>query len=246
MITIKTPEELDHLRKGGKILHEILHQIIEKAQVGITTAELNTYAEELIKKKGVKPSFKGYNGFPAAICTSVNDEVVHGIPCDYALQDGDIVGIDLGIWYNGLCTDSAYTVAIGKVDDNVMFFLKTVQKALKKAINVVKPGNRVGDISNAIQKVIEKQGYSPVRDCVGHGVGYKVHEAPDIPNFGSKGKGPLLKAGMVIAIEPIVNMGSHENYVKADNWTIASADQSLSGHYEHTVIVTPNGAEIVT
>lgn len=246
MIDIKSPSEIDAMRYGGKILHEVLREVASKVEPGITTEELNAYAETLIHKHGVTPSFKGYQGFPAALCTSINDEVVHGIPSNRKLEEGDIIGIDCGIWYKDLCTDSAITVPVGNITDETAFFLKTVQQALKKAIKVIKAGCKVGDISATIQKTVERQGFAPVRDCVGHGVGRAVHEPPDIPNFGSKDTGPTLEEGMTLAIEPIVNMGKPENYVADDDWTVKTADGSLSAQFEHTVAVSKNGCEVLT
>lgn len=246
MIDIKTDQEIDAMRKGGKMLHEILAKVSEKVAPGVSTLELNEYAEKLMDEMGVESSFKGYKGFPAVLCTSVNDEVVHGIPTERRLEEGDIIGIDCGIWHKGLCTDHAVTLPVGKVDNEISFFLQTVQKALKKALNIIKPGCTTGDIGNIIQKTVEKRGYSPVRDCVGHGVGKDLHEPPDVPNYGKPGKGPELKAGMTLAIEPIVNMGHYENYVKDDGWTVTSRDGSPSAQFEHTIVVTENGCEVLT
>lgn len=246
MIDIKTPQEIAAMREGGKILHNILAQVAKKVVPGITTMELNAYAEKLIQDYGVESSFKGYKGYPAVLCTSVNDEVVHGIPSNYCLKEGEIIGLDCGVWHKGLCTDSAITIPVGTISNELSFFLDTVQKALKKAIKIIQPGIHVGDISHVIQSTVEARGYSPVRDCVGHGVGKKLHEEPDIPSYGKAGVGPKLRAGMALAIEPIINMGGYENYIKEDEWTVATRDGSYSCQFEHTIVVTEKGNEILT
>lgn len=246
MSQVKSKEEIEIMREGGKILHLILREVAKKVIPGTKTIELNNYTEQLIEKYGVKASFKDYRGFPTALCTSVNNEVVHGIPSETVLKEGDIIGLDLGIWHKNLCTDSAITVAVGKIDANTQFFLETIEKSLNQALKIIRAGTKIGDIGACIQKFVEKRGYSPVRDCVGHGVGKTVHEEPDIPNYGQRGTGVELKAGMTVAIEPIVNMGHFENYVKNDNWTIATKDGSMSAQFEHTIAITEKGCDILT
>lgn len=246
MIIVKTAQEIDIMRESGQVLNLVLAETAKQAVPGITTKELDSFAENLIRKHKMKPGFKGYNGFPATLCTSVNEQIVHGIPGDYKLKTGDIIGIDCGVKHQGLYTDSALTVLVGEVDPNVQFFVKTVKKALNKCIKVVKPGNRIGDISNVIQKTIEQSGFSAVRDCVGHGVGRNLHEDPEICNFGRKGTGEKLEPGMTLAIEPIANRGSFQTRTLKDRWTVVSVDGSLSAHFEHTVAVTENGFEVLT
>lgn len=246
-IYIKKPEEIVLLREGGKILYEALHKIAELVKPGVSTGELNEFAEKFLKKKGVVGVFKGYHGYPAALCTSVNEACVHGVPSyDFILKDGDLIGLDMGVTLEGLITDSAITVAVGDISLEHQHLMKTTKKALDEAIKVVKIGNRVGDISSTIQKIVEKQGYAPVRDLVGHGVGYEVHEAPEIPNFGNKNEGPELKEGMVIAIEPIVALGDWKVKSLKDKWTMVTRDGSVTAHFEHTIAVTKGGPVVLT
>lgn len=246
-IYIKTDQEIKLLREGGKILHEILHKTAAKVKPGVSTGELNEYAEKLLAERGVVGAFKGFHGFPAALCTSVNDACVHGVPSfDFILKEGDIIGLDFGVTYEGLITDSAITVAVGEISSDTKHLMETTKKALKVGIRQAQVGNHVGAIGAAVQKLVEAQGYSSVRELIGHGVGYEVHEAPEVPNFGEKNDGPVLKEGMVIAIEPIVNVGDWNIKTLADNWTIVSADGSLSAHYEHSVAITKSGPMILT
>lgn len=246
-IPIKTPEQIKAMRHAARILKETLNMLIKAAKAGVSTLELDQMAEKFIlKHKAAKPGFKGYHGFPASICTSLNEEVVHGIPsADQILEDGDIIGIDCGVYYGGVHTDACCTVLVGKPDPEVRHFVKITKKALQRAVKKVRPGARIGDISATIQKVIEDQSYAPVVDCTGHGVGKDLHEPPEILNVGQKGKGPIMKAGMVLAIEPIATMGSGEVITAKDGWTVISADGSLSAHFEHTVLVTENGYEVL-
>lgn len=248
---IKTPEEIELIAEGGKILREILHQTAELVKVGISTWELNEFAEKMIYDAGGKPSFKGYgekkNPFPAGLCTSVNDQVVHGIPSRQAiLKGGDIVGLDIGMVYKGLYTDTAITVPVGSVSDKAKRLMQTTKKCLDLAIREVKAGIKVGDIGYVIQTEAEAAGFSVVRDLVGHGVGYDVHEDPPVPCFGKKNTGPILKEHMVIAIEPM--LCEHEYFLRfePDGWTIATADGGLSAHFEHTIAVTKHGSRILT
>ena len=247
IINIKTQEEIRLLREGGKILHEILQKTAEKVRQGISTGELNEYAERLLKERGAVGAFKGYHGYPAALCTSVNEACVHGVPSyDYFLKEGDIIGLDMGVTYKGLITDSAITVPVGQISPEAQHLLKTSKKALYEAIKVAAAGNRVGLISATIQKIVEQQGYSPVRDLVGHGVGYDINEAPEVPNFGDKNDGPELKEGMVIAIEPIIVMGGYKVKALKDKWTMVTVDGSLCAHFEHTVAISQDGAMVLT
>jgi len=247
MVTIKKPEEIKIIKQGGKILSSIVHQVAEEARDGITTLELDNIAEKLFKKSGGSPSFKGFSGYPAATCISVNEELVHGIPRkDKVIKNGDIVSIDIGLKYKGLFTDMSITVPIGKIPKKTQKLIKVTHKALDIGINELKPGNTIGDIGYAVQKYVESLGYSVVRSLVGHGVGYKVHEDPRVPNFGEKGSGIKLEQGMILALEPMVNIGQPDVMTKEDDWTIATADGSLCAHFEHTIAVTSQGHEIIT
>jgi len=246
VISIKTTSEIDIMRKSGRILHELHAKIQQAIKPGRTTLELDAMAEKFILENDAIPSFKGYNGFPATICTAVNNEVVHGIPSDYVLKNGDIIGVDSGVCYKGLHTDSCNTWVVGDVSDDISYFLKIVKKSLMKGIKMARPGNRIGDISNIIQKTIEQSGYGVVRELTGHGIGYNLHEDPEILNYGKKGKGLELKSGMTICIEPIVTMGDFRIRTLPDDWTIVTKDGSLSGHFEHTILITAHGNEVLT
>ncbi len=247
MIYIKTPEEIEKLRKGGVILARILNLVIKKVAPGISTAELNHYAEKLINEQGAEPSFKNYQGFPAVLCASINDQVVHAIPrTDSRLSEGDIISLDLGIWFDGLCTDMSRTVPVGRISSAARKLIEVTNKSLQKGIAQVRPGNRVGDISSAVQKYVEPLGYQVVKTLFGHGVGRSVHEDPRIPNYGKPGTGDKLKAGMVLAIEPMVTIGSSRVVTGEDGWSIATEDGSLSAHFEDTVVVTGDGNEVIT
>lgn len=246
-IPIKTPEQIQSMREGGKILKEALETVKNAVKPGISTYELDQIAERcILHYKGAKPGFKGYRGFPATLCTSVNEQVVHGIPSkNVILEDGDIVGIDCGVYLKGLYTDACRTVLVGKVDPQVRHFVKITKNALSQAVKQVRPGGHIGDISAVIQKILEDQGYSPVIECTGHGVGEDLHEAPEILNAGKKGNGPIMKPGMTLAIEPISTMGKRDVYTGKDGWTIFTVDGSPSAHFEHTVLVTFDGYEIL-
>jgi methionyl aminopeptidase len=248
---IKTQEEINTIAEGGRILHEILHNTSELAKPGVSTWELNEYAEKKITEAGGRPSFKGYgtkkNPYPAGLCTSVNDVVVHGIPSrDEVLKSGDIIGLDIGMEYKGLYTDTAITVGVGEIPDKVKKLLDTTKKSLDAAIKLAKAGNKIGDLSFAMQSTAEAAGFSAVRDLVGHGVGYDVHEDPPVPCFGKKGTGDILREGMVLAIEPM--LCEHEYFVTIDpdGWTIRTADGDLSAHFEHTIAITKDGARVLT
>jgi methionyl aminopeptidase len=247
MITLKSPRELDLMRKAGSIVAQILSEMGDMAKPGVTTGDIDRFAEQRIKDLGALPAFKGYHGFPACVCISVNDEVVHGIPSPKRiLKDGDIVGLDFGVIYQGWYGDSARTLAIGSVKPEVQKLLDVTRESLNKGIEQCFEGNRVFDIGHAVQNYVEGFGFSVVREFVGHGIGRALHEEPQVPNYGPKGKGLQLKAGMVLAIEPMINAGSHEVKVLSDGWTAVTVDHSLSAHFEHTVAVTKKGPEILT
>lgn len=247
MIYLKSERELNLMRKAGGIVARILDDMAQMAAPGISTGELDRFAESRIKELGAKPAFKGYNGFPACVCISVNQEVVHGIPSNKRiLKDGDIVGLDFGVVYDGWYGDSARTVAVGKISPEAQKLLDVTKESLYRGIAECREGNRVFDIGHAVQNYVENFGYGVVREFVGHGIGRALHEDPQVPNYGPKGKGPALKVGMVLAIEPMINAGSHEVKVLKDGWTAVTTDNSLSAHFEHTVAITPNGPEILT
>ena len=247
MITIKTPREIELLRKAGNIVyktHQYLQQYIKE---GITTDELNTLAHNFILKQNATPSFLGYNGYPKSICVSINDEVVHGIASDYKLKKGDVVSLDIGACYQGYHGDSAWTYIVGNPNKDIERLMQGTKESLYEGIKQVKPGNHIGDIGLAIEKCAKKYKLSIVRELVGHGVGTSVHEEPDVPNYSIKNyKGPILKEGMVIAIEPMLNLGSRHVIMEDDEWTISTYDGKPSAHYEHTVLVTKDGYEILT
>lgn len=253
MITIKTPEEIKILREGGRRLASVLYEVAEKVRPGLATIELDELAEKLIRDNNGESSFKNYKTkedkipFPASLCVSVNDEIVHGIPRrDRILKEGDIVSLDLGMKYKNLYTDMAITVPVGKIDKQAKKLIEITEKSLAEGIRIIKEGNYIGDIGFAIQKYVEKKGFNVVRKLVGHGVGYKTHEAPEIPNFGKKGTREILKSGMVLALEPMITAGSPDIILDSDNWTWKTKDGSLAAHFEHTVVVTKNGAGILT
>jgi methionyl aminopeptidase len=249
---IKTEEEIRSLAEGGKILAAVLREVAERALPGVSTFELNEFAEKKIREGGAIPSFKGYKGpkgpYPAGLCTSINNVVVHGIPKkDDILKEGDIIGLDCGVIYKKLFTDAAITVPVGDVSAVALKLIETTRRALKAGIFAATAGGTIGDIGHAIQSTVEEKGFSVVRDLVGHGVGYAVHEEPAVPCYGSRGTGPLIREGMVLAIEPMVNAGGFRVvFDRQDGWTVRTADGSLSAHFEHTVAITKNGAIILT
>lgn len=245
-IVLKTAEEIELMAEGGKLLASIVQRVSEAVKPGITTRELDALAEDLIAETGGEPSFKGFHGYPAATCISVNDEVVHGIPGKRVLKDSDLVGIDVGLRYKGFCTDHAVTVPIGKISHKVQELLDVTRESLAVGLEHVKPGNRIGDISYAIQEAIKPYDLGIVRDLTGHGIGRSPHEDPAIPNFGKAGTGPVLEEGMVLAIEPMVTLGSSQVKQLDDDWTIVTIDGSYAAHFEHTVAVTTNGCRILT
>ena len=246
MITIKSDREIELLSVAGDIVYQTHLYLRDFIKPGITTARLNQLAEDFIINHGAYPSFKGYEGFPASICTSVNEQVVHGIPGEVKLKDGDIISIDIGACYKGYHGDSAWTYPVGTISNDKDYLLYHTKKSLEVGLSFVKPGNRIGDISNAIENYALNCGLGVVKELVGHGVGTSIHEDPDIPNFGEPSTGPRLKKGMVLAIEPMLNLGSPNIVLLDDNWTIETEDYSPSAHFEHTVVVTDDGYKILT
>lgn len=247
VIPIKSEEEIEVMRHAGKILTETLNKLEQAVKPGVSTKELDQLAENFIlSHKGATPGFKGYHGFPGSVCTSINEDVVHGVPDeDQILREGDIIGIDCGVYFKGFHTDACRTVLVGDVDPEVRHFVKITKKSLQNAAKQVRPGGHIGDISAVIQKTLGDQDYSPVVDCTGHGVGKDLHEPPEILNVGKKGTGPVIKSGMVLAIEPISTMGKGDVDTSEDGWAIITRDGSLSAHFECTVLVTENGHEIL-
>lgn len=247
MIILKSQHEIEYIRQACKLTADTLAELIALAKPGVTTLELDQFAEEYIRSHGGEPSCKGYYGYPATICASINDEVVHGIPNAHRkLKNGDVISIDLVSSVNGYHGDSCVTIPIGKVKPQVMKLLKVTEESLFKGIEQAVVGNRVGDISHAVQTYCEKFGFGVVRDFVGHGLGREMHEDPQIPNYGPAGHGPLLKPGMVLCIEPMITMGTYEVHVLDDDWTAVTRDGKPAAHFEHTVVVTENGPEILT
>lgn len=246
MISIKSPRELELMRFAGQVVAQVLAQLEEAVTEGVTTRELDAMAERIIRKAGCIPAFKGYQGFPGSICASINEEVVHGIPGSRRLRQGDIISIDVGAVYKGYYGDAAVTVPVGEVTPEARRLIEVTREALNKGLEKAAEGNHLTDISFAIQSYVESNGFSVVRNYVGHGIGNQMHEEPQIPNFGKPGRGPRLKEGMVLAIEPMVNAGDWQVEVLPDNWTVVTLDRKLSAHFEHTVAVTKNGGEILT
>jgi methionyl aminopeptidase len=246
MITIKTQEEIKTIKEGGKILATVIKEIEKMAQPGITTLELNRAAEALILSAEAKPAFKGYEGFPYSLCASVNENIVHGYPSNYVLKDGDILKLDFGVLYKGFNTDSAITVAVGNVSYEAKRLINVTKKSLRLGIKKAKVGNTIGDIGNTVQRFVEDQGFSVIRDLCGHGIGKKVHEDPKIPNYGKRGTGEKLVEGMVICIEPMVAMGGYTLRKSDDGYGYATRDNSLSAHFEHTIAITNKGPIILT
>ncbi|MGA7521011.1 MAG: type I methionyl aminopeptidase [Acidobacteriaceae bacterium] len=247
-ITIRTPQEIEKMRRSGQVVREVLEHVRGAVKPGASTLDLEQAAAEKIRELGATPAFKGYRGYPCVLCTSINNEVVHGIPSgERKLHDGDLVSIDTGVVLNGYYGDSAITVAVGsKVGVKAQKLLDVTAASLQSAIRVVKPGSTLGDVGAAVQETVEAEGFSVVRDFVGHGIGTKLHEDPQVPNFGERGQGMALKAGMVLAIEPMVNAGRPGVEVLKDGWTTVTKDGSWSAHFEHTVAVTKDGALVLT
>ncbi len=247
MILLKSAREIGLMRDAGRILAEVVAELRTLVKPGISTLEIDREVEEFICSRGAKPAFKGYRGFPATICTSINEEVVHGIPSAHRrLKEGDIVGLDLGCIVEGYYADCAITLTLGDVPPRVQELLDVTRESLDRAIAQCHPGRRLGDVSHAVQSHVERHGFSVVRAFVGHGIGRSLHEDPQVPNFGEPGRGPLLKPGMVLAIEPMVTMGGSQVRVLEDGWTAVTEDGSLSAHFEHTVAITAHGPAVLT
>ena len=246
MIILKSNDEIALMRKAGKIVGETLLLLEKEVKPGVTTAELDMMAEEFITKHGAKPSFKGLYGFPSSLCISVNEQVIHGFPGAYVLKEGDIVSVDCGACINGFHGDAARTFPVGNISKEAQRLIDVTRDSFFKGIEYAKVGNRLSDISHEIQSYVEAAGFSVVRDFVGHGIGRNVHEDPNVPNFGKSGRGPKLQEGMVLAIEPMVNAGTYKVTTLKDGWTVVTADNSLSAHYENTVAILSDGPEILT
>ncbi len=246
MIVCKSAAEIERMRPAGRVVGEVLAMLREAVRPGISTAELDELAERHIRQAGAVPAFKGYHGFPATLCTSVNDEVIHGIPGERVLEAGDVISIDCGAVLDGYYGDSAITVPVGDIDETAAELLRVTNEALFKGIAQARPGGRVSDIGHAVQQHVEAHGFSVVREFVGHGIGERMHEEPQIPNYGDPGRGPRLTEGMVLAIEPMVNVGKAAVKVLKDGWTAVTRDGGLSAHFEHTVAVTADGPQILT
>jgi len=246
MVILRKPEEIAKIKASNIIVAEILAMLRERVQEGVTTLELDRYSEESARKRGAKPAFKGYRDYPYSLCISVNNEVVHGMPSKRALAAGDIVSLDFGVFYKGYYGDAALTVAVGNVSTEAARLMRVTEESLYQGIEEARVGNRLGDISAAVQEHVEKAGFSVVRDFVGHGIGRNLHEEPQIPNYGKRGRGVELKAGMVLAIEPMVNAGTYKVSVLQDGWTVVTEDGKLSAHFEHSVAITENGPEVLS
>ena len=246
MIYLKTPQEIELLRENNILVSRALAEVGRHIKVGITTKELNDIAEKFIRDNGAVPGFLGYQGYPASACISVNEQVVHGIPSDYVIKDGDIVSVDLGTIMKGFVGDSAYTFAVGEVSDEVKRLLEVTKEALRKGAAQAKAGNRVGDISAAVQDYAESFGFGVVRELEGHGLGRKMHEEPGVPNYGARGRGPLLKEGMVICIEPMITMGDRRVVFERDGWTVRTKDRKPAAHFEYAVAIGKEGPDILT
>ncbi|MCJ7833044.1 MAG: type I methionyl aminopeptidase [Deltaproteobacteria bacterium] len=246
MIFLKSPEEIEKMSASGKLVAEILLEIRNRIKPGVKTQELDLLAARLSLKKKARPAFKGYHGFPYSLCVSINEEVVHGFPSGRRLVDGDIVSLDFGVYLDGYYGDAALTQSVGQVTPQAERLIQVTRDSLFKGLEQVRAGRRVGDISFAVQQYVERHRFSVVRQFVGHGIGKSLHEDPQVPNFGEAGRGILLKPGMVLAIEPMVNAGGSEVEIKADGWTAVTKDGSLSAHFEHTIAITENGCRILT
>lgn len=247
MIVLKSPREIALMRAAGQILAEAMERLRTFVKPGVSTLEIDADIEEFIRARGAKPAFKGYRGFPATVCTSLNEEVVHGIPSAHRrVKEGDIISLDLGCIVDRYYADCAFTLAVGEILPRVRQLLEVTRESLERAITECGPARRLGDISHAVQSYVERHGFSVVRAFVGHGIGRELHEDPQVPNFGEPGRGPLLKPGMVLAIEPMVTMGSWEVRILEDRWTAVTEDGSLAAHFEHTVAITEDGPEVLT
>jgi len=246
MILVKTKEEIKIMAEGGKMLAKIVKELTKMIKLGITTQELDKVAEDLIFKSGARPSFKGYGGFPATLCTSINEEIVHGLPSKRKLKKGDIISLDLGIFSKGFHSDMAVTLPVGKIDPEIVRLIRVTKKSLKIGIKKVRTGNTIGDIGNTIQRYVESQGFNVVRDLCGHGIGRDLHEDPQILNYGKRKTGPKIKEGMVLCLEPMVTMGNFQIKKNKDGHTFETVDGSLSCHFEHEVAVTKDGCKVLT
>jgi methionyl aminopeptidase len=246
MVIIKTPQEIERIRVACQAVAEVLRELQEEIRPGIRTLDLDRKAEKQLRSRGMRPAFLGYRGYPRTLCASVNEEVVHGIPSKRELREGDIVGLDLGAIYEGYYGDAAVTVSVGRVGDRARRLMKVTEESLYKGIEKAVVGGRLSDISAAVQKHVEEQGYSVVRDFVGHGVGRSLHEDPQIPNHGAPGKGIRLEAGLVLAIEPMINEGTYEVEILEDGWTAVTKDRKLSAHYEHTIAIADEGPVVLS
>ncbi|PKN51478.1 MAG: type I methionyl aminopeptidase [Deltaproteobacteria bacterium HGW-Deltaproteobacteria-13] len=246
MVILKLPDEIEKARASNRIVAEVLSKLREKVKPGVKTKDLDKFAEEIALKRGAKPAFKGYHGYPYSLCISVNEVVVHGMPSDRILEEGDIVGLDFGVYYQGYFGDATITLPLGKVSEKALKLIRVTEQSLYAGIEQAVDGNRLGDISAAVQSTVEDAGYSVVRDFVGHGIGKNLHEDPQIPNFGKKGRGIELKKGMILAIEPMVNAGKYRVKILPDGWTVITEDGSLSAHFEHSIAITDNGPDILS
>lgn len=246
MISIRRPEEIERIAESGRIVAAALRLARDTVRPGVTTAEIDREVEGFILSQGAQPSFKGYRGYPASVCTSVNEVVVHGIPSERELMEGDIVSVDVGAYKDGFHGDGAWSFPVGRIDEASDRLLQVTREALLRGVDQARPGARLGEISSAIQTHVERSGFSVVRMLVGHGIGAQLHEDPQVPNFGSRRQGPILAEGMVLAIEPMVNAGGFEVYTESDEWTVVTRDKSRSAHFEHTVAITGNGPRILT
>ena len=246
MIIGKSRKELEKMRAAGRLVGQVREHLRAMIEPGITTLDLDRAAEQMIRDAGALPTFKGYNGFPFSICASVNEQIVHGFPSNYALKEGDIFSIDCGVTLEGFVGDTATTVPVGEIDEEKLKLIRVTEECLERAIQQCRPGNHLGDIGWAVQQHAEANGYSVVRDYVGHGIGRRMHEDPQIPNYGRPGLGPKIKAGYVFAVEPMVNQGTHFTKVLADGWTVVTVDGKPSAHAEHTIAITEDGPEVLT
>jgi methionyl aminopeptidase len=247
MIILKSPQEIDRMRRAGRVVAGTIDAVLKAVRPGLATRELDDVAEKVILGEGAVPSFKGYRGFPASICVSVNEQVVHGIPGDRRLSEGDVLSLDFGAIWEGYHADSAVTVFVGEPPSpEAEKLVRVTEDALEAGISQIRAGRRLSDVGHAVQQVVEGAGFSVVREYVGHGIGRNLHEDPQIPNYGQPGRGPEIKPGLVIAVEPMVNLGDWPTRVLKDNWTVVTADGSLSAHFEHTVAVTEDGPEVLT
>jgi methionyl aminopeptidase len=245
-INLKTKEEIEIMRCGGKIAARVLDVLEKSAKPGMTTLELNNMAEEIIVTSGAKPSFKGFKGYPSATCISINNEIVHGIPSDREIETGDIIGVDVGVYFQGFHTDTAITFGVGEISPKTQKLIDITKKSLENGLGKIKAGVFLGDVQFAIQSTIEQAGYSVIRDLTGHGVGKELQEAPSISNYGRKGQGLILEEGMTLAIEPMVAQGDYHVNILSDGWTVITTDDSLAAHFEHTIVVTKDGCDVLT